>query len=47
MVPYLGPQSMITSLTKHFLEKWHFFWLHVMLDSEIQVVKIKLANQLV
>ena len=35
----------VTARTKHFLVKWHFFWLHVTKDGKIQVVKIESANQ--
>ena len=40
----LATNQRITSRTKHFLVKWHFFWSHVR-TGKIQILKIDSAHQ--
>ena len=39
---YLATNHRITSRTKHFLVKWHWFWQH---DDEFEAVKVKSCDQ--
>ena len=41
----LAANQRITSRTKYFLVKWHFFWQHVK-DGTIVIEKISTADQL-